>query len=69
MAKLQAEFITTAKLSQQDNSFRLRDLPFFRDRGVASITNGHYGESHLRSLFGLGDPDEATARVLGTIAG
>ncbi|CAN9439870.1 unnamed protein product [Alternaria alternata] len=40
MAKLQAEFITTAKLSQQDNSFRLRDLPFFRDRGVASITNG-----------------------------
>ncbi|KAH6846806.1 non-ribosomal peptide synthetase [Alternaria alternata] len=40
MAKLQAEFITTAKLSQQDNSFRLRDLPSFRDRGVASITNG-----------------------------
>lgn len=40
MAKLQAEFITTAKLSQQDNSFRLRDLSFFRNRGVASITNG-----------------------------
>lgn len=40
MAKLQAEFLTTVKSSQQDGSFRLRELPFFRTRGVARITNG-----------------------------
>jgi glycosyltransferase involved in cell wall biosynthesis len=47
----------------------LCDYHYYQRDQLSSITNGHYGESHLRSLFGLGDPDEATARVLGTIAG
>jgi glycosyltransferase involved in cell wall biosynthesis len=45
----------------------LCDYHYYQRAQVASITNGHYGEAHLRSLFGLGEPDEATARVLGTI--
>ena len=46
----------------------LVDYHYYQRVQVSSITNGHYGEAHLRSLFGLGEPDEATARVLGTIA-
>lgn len=45
----------------------LVDYHYYQRAQTPSITNGHYGESHLRSLFGLGEPDEATARVLGTI--
>ncbi|RAR05690.1 non-ribosomal peptide synthetase [Stemphylium lycopersici] len=40
MVKLQAEFLNTVKSSQQDSSFRLRELPFFQTRRVASIANG-----------------------------
>ena len=46
----------------------LCDYHYYQRAQLPSITNGHFGEEHLRSLFGLGEPDPATARVRRRIA-
>ena len=46
----------------------LCDYHYYQRAQLSSITNSHFDEGHLRSLFGLGEPDPATARVRGTIA-
>ena len=46
----------------------LCDYHYYQRSQLPSITNAHFSEPHLRSLFGHGEPDPATARVLGTIA-
>ena len=46
----------------------LVDYHYYQRRQLPTITNGHYGEEQLRSLFGLSEPDPAPARILGTIA-
>lgn len=41
----------------------LVDYHYYQRSQLPSITNGHFSEEHLRSLFGQGVPDPATARV------
>jgi len=40
MSKLQSQFLSIVKSSQQDSSFKLRELSSFEDREVACIVNG-----------------------------
>jgi glycosyltransferase involved in cell wall biosynthesis len=45
----------------------LCDYHYYQRNQLPSVTNGHYGERHLLSLFGQGEPDEATARILAKV--
>lgn len=46
----------------------LCDYHYYQRSQLPSVTNGHYAEAHLLSLFGLGEPDEATRRIQARVA-